>query len=204
MSNNQLYPYDNLNNRNNNHVSSIPSDHYLVSQVVTTYEKQQTYKTSFNTLSKNSYHNNNKQKNSYHNNNKQKNSYHNNNKQKNSYHNNNKQKNKNNHEIEVKSPKNNGSNYLIVNTYPNTEIISIHKDIYNEYYEDINKLIGRIEYHMKKGNINSLKSFWTDILNKFNSIYNSYNTNNGRVNQHIMISTIKKIGDNLTYLIKQK
>ena len=81
--------------------------------------------------------------------------------------------------------------------------MSVHKDIYNEYHEDIHKLFGRVEFHMKNNNINAFHSYWTEILRKFNYIYNNYNGNNGIVDQYSMEKTFKELHDKMTSLTKK-
>ena len=184
MSNNQLYPYDALNNNDNlnaikKHTKYSQNGNFVVRQTIM---YSNTIKSYNNKSNKNK--NNNKNKNKNNNKNKNKNN------------------NKNNYKVIIKKPKNNSYNYLISNTVPNTEIISINKKIYNDNNQDIKKLFGRIEFHMQNDNIDSFHSYWTDVLDKFNNIYNTYNGNNCNVEQYVIESALKKLHDNLTLSIK--
>ena len=229
MSNNQLYPYEALNNNNNNdyeYNNNNNNFNYLKNQlnltqdgnyiVRHTYTYQRNVSSTYDNTTQNNkvkkYNNKNKKQNktNQHNTNQHNTNQHNTNQ-----HNTNnsnikrkpktKMKNKpqNNHKVDIKSPKNNNCNYIITNTKPNTEIVSIHKDIYNEYHEDIHKLFGRVEFHMKNDNFNSFSSYWTEILNKFNYIYNIYNGNKGIVGQYSMEKVFKELHDKMTLLTKK-
>jgi hypothetical protein len=219
MSNNQLYPYEalnnnynnNNNNNNNNYLKNqynlIQGGNYIVSQTFTYQRKiSRTYDNTTQNNKVKKYNNKNKKQHNtkQHNTNQHNTNKHNINKSISDKQNNKKKKKpQNNHKVDIKSPKNNNCNYIITNTKPNTEIISIHKDIYNEYHEDIHKLFDRVEFHLKNDNINSVSSYWTEILNKFNYIYNIYNGNKGIVDQYSMEKTFKELHDKMTSLTKK-
>lgn len=209
MSNNQLYPYEALNSNYNNdtyienQLNLTQDSNYIVRH---TYIYQRNVSNTYDNTNQNNkikkYNNKNKNQ---HNKNQHNTNQHNTNKsiidkkQKNKK----KKKPQNNHKVCIKAPKNNNCNYIITNTKPNTKIVSIHKDIYNEYHEDIHTLFNRVELHMKNDNINSFSLYWIEILNKFNYIYNIYNGNKGIVDQYSMEKTFKELHDKMTSLTKK-
>jgi hypothetical protein len=220
MSNNQIYPYEALNNNDNNgnriingNVNYLNNQHNLIPYRSIIVRQTYTYETNLMTK----YDNNKSNKNNLNINKNNLNSNKNNNNNNRNYNsNNNKHKHKknakkksqngnfeNNYKVDIKSPKNNNCNYIITNTKEYTELISIHKDIYNEYHEDIHKLFGRVEFHMKKNNFKSFNSFWTEIWKQFRYIYNIYDGNDGNVSQHTMEKTFKDFQDKITILTKK-
>ncbi len=201
MTNNQLYPYD-IQNKNDDHNNinyfknqlNIIKDGTVIVRQTFTYQRK-IISGSNNTKGNNKIKQNCKNKIKQHATN-QKSTNDKKEKRK-------KKTTQNSYKVDIKSPKNNNCNYIITTTTPNTEIVSVHKDIYNEYHEDIHKLFGRVEFHMKNNNINAFHSYWTEILRKFNYIYNIYNGNNGIVDQYSMEKTFKELHDKMTSLTKK-
>ena len=224
MSDNQVYPYEVINNNNN----SNDNANYLKNQFNLTQDGifivRQTYTYQMNTIqydNVNKYNGKiNKQQNTHNSiidrkqklnnkNNKKINNQQNTNKciidrKQKPKNKNKKNKLQNNKKlIDIKPPKNNNCDYIITNMKPNTELVPIHKNIYTEYSDDIKKLFGRVEFHMKNDNFYSFYSYWTEILNKFNYIYTIYNGNNGTIDQYTMEMALKELHDKMTSLTKK-